>query len=129
MFDNMPPWAIVTHDNKLFNSSLFRTTNFSSQLSLSVRAISVIAFPLLMIIFAIILAKKRDIKWIYRQKLLFRKEPPDLFYVKTGVLTNLAKFTGKHLYQSRVSFLIKLAQVFSCDRGVTRGDRWVRTTP
>ena len=42
-----------------------------------------------------------------------------MFYVKTGVLRNLAKFTGKHLYQSL--FLIKLAQVFSCDRGVTRG--------
>ena len=127
MFDNMPPWAIVTHDNKLFNSSLFRTANFSSQLSLSVRAISVIAFPLLMIIYAIILAKKRDIKWIYRQKFLFRKQPPDVFYVKTGVLRNLAKFTGKHLCQSL--FLNKVGTGVFLWQGRNQGGRWVRTTP
>ena len=50
------------------------------------------------------------------------KQPPEAFH-KKGVLKNLAKFTGKKLYQSL--FLIKLqgnfikketlAQVFSCE--------------
>ena len=96
--DNMPPWAIATQDNKLFNSSSFRTANANScalagrlpklqtlvlqypvkssafikfSRGLIISRYIVTVFCLFMIIFVIILAKKRDIKLKYRQKFRF----------------------------------------------------------
>ena len=59
--------------------------------------------------------------WWKKYQRIVRSSRPDMF-CKRGVLTNFAKFTGKHLCQSlffnkvagRTLFLKNLAQVFSC---------------
>ena len=72
MFENMSPWEVVTHHNKMFNSSSF-LLSFSDNANSSALAwvipqllcivrINIIVFFLFMIIFAIKLAKKRDMK-------------------------------------------------------------------
>ena len=48
-----------------------------------------------------------------------KKQPPETFYKKIGVLKNSAKFTGKHLlfYEVACKFIKKETptQVFSCE--------------
>ena len=44
----------------------------------------------------------------------FQKQPPEVFYNKS-VFRNLAKFTGKHMYERLVFKKETLAQVFTCE--------------
>ena len=44
----------------------------------------------------------------------FQKQPPEVFYNKS-VFRNLAKFTGKHMYERLVFKKETLVQVFTCE--------------